>query len=137
MTGYNRADRTPAPSKAVMVPLRDIRADESINPRGTTSDSISVTKPYLYSRFAKASIVLISFTYGCLPQPGPKHDKRVRFLLKKIADQLASVIGVFLPICTIFTSISPWRRVEIGILSKTLGTKSEMLTHTGRRPQAP
>src|SRR5437763_4021344 len=35
------------------------RTVSSFNPLGMTSDSMSVTKPYLYSLFAKTSIVLI------------------------------------------------------------------------------
>src|SRR3989304_5232862 len=52
------------------------RMMSSFSPRGATSDSISVTKPYLYSRLARASIVFVVVLIGS-PCEVPTHVTRV------------------------------------------------------------
>src|SRR5262249_14305207 len=70
-----------------------IRMIPSFRPRGTVSDSISVTNPYLYSRLASASIVSISVFSPLqsilLDLIQIKVDKIVRFNLKKMAAPLS------------------------------------------------
>src|SRR5437868_1304720 len=49
----------------------------SERPRGISSCSTSVTKPYLYSRFASSSIVCVDVLTGYLPGRGQR-DRRCR-----------------------------------------------------------
>src|SRR5881227_1869864 len=56
------------------------RTVSSVSPLGITSDSMSVTKPYLYSLFVSSSIVLILWLL-----PVPSTNSRINFLLRALA----------------------------------------------------